>query len=119
MKFRVAKLVRRVWLATSLIIMIVACKRENSQDCMPDVKTISELTNVNGIMRLVDTSSDYIILVAQGLDTLGYVPCNLPESFEIPNLEITVSGLVKYTLDPCFFGYCPENFVITKIGKQN
>ncbi len=119
MKFRTIKLLWKACAVNVLMIIFVTCKRENSYtDCLPDVKTTSEVVNTKGIIRLVDTPSDYMIFIApQGMDTQRYVPCNLPESFEIPNEEIIVSGLVKYTLDPCFTPGCPLYFVITKIGK--
>lgn len=119
MKPRITNLLWKGCVVILLISIFVTCKRENSQDCMADVQTIGELTNAKGIIRLVDTPSDYGIFVApEGMDTQRYIPCNLPESFKIPNEGIVVSGLVKYTLDPYFSGdYQP--FVITKIGKQD
>jgi hypothetical protein len=38
-------------------------------------------------------------------------------SFQIQNLQVTVSGFVKYTIDPCFTSGCPQPFVITQISK--
>jgi hypothetical protein len=101
-----------------LTLYLPACKRENSyEDCMPDVKTVNTLINVRGKIVSIDSPAKYEIYVGNGADTLAFVPCNLPESFQVQNLQVTVSGLVKYTLDPCFFGYCPQGFVITGISK--
>ncbi len=116
---------RKFFMRTAFILLIFAmtlilsaCKRENSyEDCMPDVKTVSTLINVQGKIVGIDSPAKYEIFVGNGADTLAYVPCNLPESFQVQNLKVTVSGLVKYTLDPCFFGYCPQGFVITNISK--
>jgi hypothetical protein len=119
MKLRVNNLAWKAWSVFALTILLCRCKRENSQDCMSDVQTISEVINTKGIIRFLDTPSVYTILIApQGLDTQRYIPCNLPESFKVSNQGIIVSGLVKYSLDPYFSGdYQP--FVITKIGKQD
>ncbi|HEY4936575.1 MAG TPA: hypothetical protein VII44_08340 [Puia sp.] len=107
-----------VFLELGLTLMIPGCKRENSyQDCMPGVKTISTLSNVQGRIGRIDSPAIYAIFVGQGPDTSAYIPCNLPESFQTLNLKVTVSGLVKYQLDPCFDPYCAQGFVITQIAK--
>ena len=106
-----------ILIVLALTLIIQSCKRENSyQDCMPDVKTVGTLNNVSGKIGLIDSPAKYAIYV-EGQDTAEYIPCNLPESFQIQNLKVTISGLVKYTLDPCFTPGCPQGFVITQIAK--
>ncbi|HSZ35097.1 MAG TPA: hypothetical protein VK772_17395 [Puia sp.] len=91
-----------------------------NQDCFPDEPLLTKVVDTKGIIRLVDTPSDYMILIApQGMDTQRYIPCNLPESFKTPNLEVIVSGLAKDGGLPCFDPTCPLPFVITAIGKQD
>jgi hypothetical protein len=106
-----------ILLVLVLNLIIKGCIRENSyQDCLPDVKTVGTLNNVRGRISLIGSPAKYAIYV-EGEDTAEFIPCNLPESFKIQGLQITVSGLVKYTLDPCFTPGCPQGFVITRIAK--
>lgn len=106
-----------ILLIFAVTLILSACKRENSyQDCMPDVKTVLTVINGQGKIGLIDSPAKYGIYINHP-DTAEYIPCNLPESFQIENLQVTVSGLVKYTLDPCFTPGCPQPFVITQISK--
>jgi hypothetical protein len=112
-------MIRFVLLLLGLTLIIPGCKRENSyQDCLPYIKTISTLNNVQGKIVLIDNPAVYAIFVGQGPDTLAYLPCNLPMYFQIQNLQVTVSGLVKYTLDPCYTARCFQGFVITQIAPN-
>jgi hypothetical protein len=110
---------RLIFILLILVVasILTACKRENSyQDCMPDVKTILTVINSQGKIGFIDSPANYAIYINHP-DTAEYIPCNLPESFQIQNLQVIVSGLVKYTLDPCFTPGCPQPFVITQISK--
>jgi hypothetical protein len=120
MKYGFIQFAWRAGLAVILTSTLASCKRENTyQDCFPDDPLLTKVIDTKGIIRLVDTPSDYMIFIApQGMDTQRYIPCNLPESFKTPNLEVIVSGLAKGELDPCFTPGCPLPFVITAIGKQ-
>ncbi len=101
------------------IFILTGCKRENTfQDCMPDVKTVNTLNNVSGTIVMIDSPAVYALRVAEQMGNAYYTPCNLPSSFQILFLQVKVSGLVKYTLDPGFSPPGAQPFVITKIAKQ-
>ncbi len=86
---------------------------------MPNVKTINTLNNVFGTIVTIDSPAIYALRISEQMGDAYYTPCNLPESFQILNLQVTVSGLVKYTLDPGFSPPGAQPFVIIQIAKQN
>ncbi len=109
-----------IFLSLSLIFILSGCKRENTlQDCMPNVKTINIFTNVSGTIVMIDSPAIYALRIAEQTGNAYYTPCNLPASFQILYLQVTVSGLVKYTLDPGFSPPGAQPFVITQIARQN
>ena len=109
-----------IFLSLYLIFILPGCKRENTyQDCMPNVNTIDTLYNLPGTIVMIDSPAIYAIRIAEQMGNSFYTPCNLPASFQILYLQVTVSGLVKYTLDPGFFPNSPQPFVITQIANRN
>jgi hypothetical protein len=105
----------------SLVLFIAlaffACKKDNvkSDDCFPGVITSRQIVDKPASIRQQSIGQFYII--EQGTIDTKLNPCNLPTEFQVDNLQVTISGDVKATVQsgpgPC----CTDNFVITKISR--
>lgn len=105
-------------LIASLFIMTIlpSCKKDNNSntDCFPNRSTVRQITNAQATVK---KSGEKFYIVEQGSIDTRLNPCTLPQEFQVDNLQVTISGDVKSTLqggpEPC----CTENFTITKISK--
>jgi hypothetical protein len=97
-------------------IIVCSCKKDNNgnTDCFPNSSTVRQITN--GQATIKEVGSKFYIVEQGSIDT-KLNPCSLPTQYQVNNLQVTISGDVKSTLqggpEPC----CTENFVITKITK--
>lgn len=93
-----------------------SCKKNNSStvDCFPNDITTRQITNKQATIKL--TNGQFYI-VEQGTIDTKLNPCNLTQEFRVDNLQVTISGDVKATVQggpaPC----CTDNFVIVKITR--
>ncbi|ANE51676.1 hypothetical protein SY85_15375 [Flavisolibacter tropicus] len=101
---------------TILLTFASSCKKDNhtSPDCLPDTPTYRQVNNRSA--TIISASGEFYILEQGTIDT-KLKPCNLPNEFQVNNLQVTISGNVKQTTQgnsqPC----CIENFVITRITR--
>jgi hypothetical protein len=104
-------------IALVLIISILpACEKESSTntDCFSNNLTVRQITNAPATVRNI--GGRFYIIEQNTIDT-KLNPCTLAQEFQVDNLQVTVSGDVKSTIqngpEPC----CTENFVITRISR--
>jgi hypothetical protein len=99
-----------------LTILFFSCKKNDSlkTDCFPNEITTRTIVDKQAIIKSV--SGKYYIVEQGAIDT-KLIPCNLAQEFQVDNLQVTISGEVKATLQggpgPC----CSENFIISKIKR--
>ena len=99
------------------MVNFYSCKKENSPfSCYsdrPDLRIIKE----KKAKVIILSAPESVYLVEEDAIDTRLIPCNLPNKFLQNNLQITISGKVKSTIqngtEPC----CTENFVITSITK--
>lgn len=94
-----------------------SCKKENTKtsDCFPNADTYRQIVDRPATVRQQAGGTFYI--VEQGTIDTRLNPCNLTTEFQIDNLQVTISGDVKATLQGGTVPCCTENFVITKITR--
>ena len=96
-------------------IFFYSCKKDETKtnDCFPNSTTYRQIIDKPATIKLQPGGLFYI--VEQGTIDTKLNPCNLSSDFQVDNLQVTISGDVKTTIQggpgPC----CTENFVITKI----
>lgn len=96
---------------------LYSCKKDNNKtdDCFPNETTYRQIVNKQATIRKLPSGLFYI--VEQGTIDTKLNPCNLTTDFQVDNLQVTISGDVKATIQggpgPC----CTENLVITKITR--
>lgn len=102
-----------------LLAILVSCKKvkDNSiTGCSPDAITIKQITNKQAVIEVTGTING-IYIIEQGTIDTKLIPCNLPIEFVQDNLQVVISGDVKFrphiVNEPC----CIENLVITKISR--
>lgn len=94
-----------------------SCQKDNAKTtgCFPNDSTYRHIVDKPATVRQQPGGSFY--LVEKGTVDTRLNPCNLPTGFQADNLQVTISGEVKVTIQggpgPC----CTENFVITKISR--
>jgi len=108
-------------ICTTLLIVstlfINSCKKDKAEinDCFPNSTTARQIINKMATIRQQPSGLFYII--EQGTIDTKLNPCNLNAEYQVDNLQVTISGDVKATLQggpgPC----CIDNFVITKITR--
>jgi hypothetical protein len=93
-----------------------SCKKNNNTDeCFSGVPTVRQITDQPAVIKVTAAVYDVYIVEQGSIDT-KLIPCNLAKEFIQNDLQVIISGEVKYTpqgSDPC----CSENFVITKITR--
>jgi hypothetical protein len=93
---------------------INGCQKDKIQveDCLTDFSTIRQINNQKA--TVISQNGQFYLIESGTIDT-RLRPCNLPQKFQVNNLQVVISGNVKSTIrngvEPC----CTENFVITKI----
>ena len=98
-------------------IAFISCKKNSGKtdDCFPNSTTARQIVDKSATVRQQPGGLFYI--VEQGTIDTKLNPCNLATEFKVDNLQVTVSGDVKATVQggpgPC----CTDNFVITKITR--
>lgn len=98
-------------------LLFQSCKKDDTKpiDCFPSADTYRQIVDKPATVRQQPSGTFYI--VEQGTIDTKLNPCNLPADFQVDNLQVTISGGVKTTIQggpgPC----CTENFVITKITR--
>jgi hypothetical protein len=102
-----------------LLLLLVSCKKEKDNSftvCSPDAITIRQILNNQAIIKVTGTIYGVYLLEQSTIDT-KLIPCNLPIEFVQDNLQVVISGDVKFrphiVNEPC----CIENLVITKISR--
>ena len=99
-----------------IVTIVPSCKKDNNSnsDCFPNSLTVRQITNAQATIK---KAGDKFYIVEQGSIDTKLNPCTLPQEFQVDNLQVTISGDVKATLQggpgPC----CTENFVITNISR--
>ena len=99
-----------------LIILFHSCKKndESKTGCFLNDTTARQIINKQASIKL---SNGQFYIVEQGTIDTKLIPCNLTQEFQVDNLQVTISGDIKATVQggpaPC----CSENFVITKIVR--
>jgi hypothetical protein len=109
---------QRLALITTTIFLTLAssCRKDSKTlpECFPDTPTNRQVTNQQAT---VISSGGQFYIIEQGTIDTKLKPCNLQQEFQVNNLQVTISGNVKQTIqgtgEPC----CIENFVITKITR--
>ena len=110
----------KIFYSLSLVLapfFICSCKKDkaNSNDCFPNVTTTRTILNKPATIKLQPGGVFYI--VEQGTIDTKLNPCNLTTEFKVDNLQVTITGEVKATIQggpgPC----CTDDFYITKISK--
>lgn len=96
---------------------LCSCKKQEkiTTDCFSDVTTVRQIINKPATIRMQPNGNFFII--EQGTIDTKLNPCNLPADFQIDNLNVTLSGNVKFTILNGTFACCTENFVVTKISR--
>lgn len=96
------------------VTVLTSCKKDKSSvvDCIPNTSTSRQILNSHAIIK--EYYGKYFIVEEGTIDT-KLNPCNLTEEFQVDNLQVTVSGEVKFT--PQTGVCCTENFVITRISR--
>lgn len=98
-------------------IAFISCEKDSrkTNDCFPNSTTARQIVNKLATVRQQPGGLFYII--EQGSIDTKLNPCNLANEFQVDNLQVTISGDVKATLQggpgPC----CTDDFVITKITR--
>lgn len=106
------RLVTLIFFVTS----ITSCEKDNNPtvDCFPNTSTVRQITNKQATIK---SAGGKFYIIEQGTIDTKLNPCNLTHEFQVDNLQVTISGDVKATVqggpEPC----CTENFVITKISR--
>ena len=97
-----------------LTILFYSCKKNESSktDCFPNDNTTRQIISKQASIRL--TNGQFYIVEQGAIDT-KLIPCNLPQEFQVNNLQVTISGDVKATIQDGQAPCCSENFVISKI----
>jgi len=103
----------------ALLLLLISCKKEKDNSftvCSPDAKTLRQIINKQAVIKVTGTIYG-IYIIEQGTIDTKLIPCNLPVEFVQDNLQVIISGDVKFRLyianEPC----CKENLVITKITR--
>ncbi len=110
----------RYWLNLMvLLLLLISCKKEKDETitgCSPDAITIRQISNNQAIIKVTGMMNGVYILEQGTIDT-KLIPCNLPAEFIQNDLQVIISGDVKFRqrtgIEPC----CTENLVITKITR--
>ena len=101
-------------LVLAALAIFASCKKNDTlkTECFPNDITTRTIVDKQAVIKLVD--GKFYIVEQEAIDT-KLIPCNLTQDFQVDNLQVTISGDVKATLQggpgPC----CSENFVISKI----
>lgn len=106
-----------IFIVLLLNTLFISCKKENNgnADCNSNASTIREITDQQATVIL--DGGKFFIIEKGTIDT-RLIPCNLEKDFQMPNLQVTISGDVKATTKPVNGPCCTENFVINKIAKR-
>jgi hypothetical protein len=98
------------------ITTVLSCKKniDTPADCSAGSATTRLLVNKQATVKAV--GSQFYIVEEGTIDT-KLNPCNLTQEFKIHDLQVTVSGDVKATVQEPLKPCCTENFIITKISK--
>ena len=97
-----------------VIVIMNGCKKDKvlMPDCFPQMTTTRQIMDQQATVVL---QNEVFYLIEQGTIDTRLKPCNLPQKYQIHNLQVTISGAVKSTIrngvEPC----CVENFVLTQI----
>ena len=110
----------RQWLTLTMLVVVFAgtfsCKKnaDIKTTCLPDSKTVREITDKAAVVKAVNNQ---FYLIEQGTVDSKLRPCTLSQQFQHDNLNVTISGEVKATLQCADCPCCIEDFVITKISQ--
>jgi hypothetical protein len=98
-------------------IAFISCKKDSTEtnDCFPNSTTARQIVNKPATVKQQAGGLFYII--EHGTIDTKLNPCNLATEFKVNNLQVTISGDVKVTVQggpgPC----CTDDFVIKKITR--
>jgi|GEM_PF-2011081 len=98
-------------------LLFQSCKKDNTKptDCFSKADSYRQIVDKPATVRQQPGGTFFI--VEQGTVNTRLNPCNLPTDFQVDNLQVTISGDVKATMQggpgPC----CTEILVITKITR--
>lgn len=102
-----------------LLAILVSCKKEKDSsviNCSADAQTIRQITNKQAVIKVTGMMNG-VYIIEQGTIDTKLIPCNLPAEFLQNDLQVIISGDVKFRqqtgIEPC----CTENIVITKITR--
>ncbi len=96
------------------LTICTSCKKDNDSEseCSSTAATVRVISNKQATIKLA--GGKYYIVEDGAIDT-KLIPCSLPQSFQVENLRVVISGDVKSTVrntgEPCCSDYC----VITSI----
>ena len=99
-----------------LTILFHSCKKNDKSKtgCFLNDTTARQIINKQASIKL---ANGQFYIVEQGTIDTKLILCNLTQEFQVDNLQVTISGDIKATVQggpaPC----CSENFVITKIVR--
>jgi len=105
---------------TLLTILLIStsffsCKKTSTAatvDCFEGTATTRTITDKKATVKL--SGAEFYLVEDGSIDT-KLKPCNLQSEFQVHDLQVTISGMVKsaVTISVC----CTENFVLTKIER--
>jgi hypothetical protein len=97
-----------------IAISCLSCKKvTNAPDnCSTESVTIRTITNKQATIKLTD---DACYIIEDGTIDTRLKPCTLQQDFQVNDLRVTISGMVKSAVNTGVC--CTENFVLTKIER--
>jgi hypothetical protein len=105
-------------------LLFYSCKKNdtNTTDYFPN--TTGCFLNASTERKIIDKPATVIeqgvgvfYIVEQGTIDTRLNPCNLPDACRVNNLQVTISGDVKTTVQGAPAPCCTDDFVITKITR--
>ncbi|MHB1922552.1 MAG: hypothetical protein ACYCOO_09985 [Chitinophagaceae bacterium] len=105
------------FLLTILTLMIYSCHQcSPDADCFNALKTIGTLRYARGWVSKLSRPNLYILLVPGKSGMRAFLPCNMPQKYQVDHLQVTVSGWIKSSLkEGVSYPYHPQPLVITVI----
>jgi hypothetical protein len=98
-------------------IAFISCKKNSTEtnDCFPDLTTSRQIVNKPATVK--QQAGDLFYIIEQGTIDTKLNPCNLATEFKVDNLQVTMSGDVKATVQAGPGPIYTDGFVITKITR--
>ena len=103
-----------LFIALFISISFFSCKKVTAatEDCFEGTATTRTIIDKQATVKL---SGDVFYLIEDGAIDTRLKPCNLKPEFRVHDLRVTISGMIKSTVNTAVC--CTENFVLSKIDR--